>query len=332
MPITPFVVNDLVIKEDSCNLACEYCLTGQSLFKEEHSLQMIFEPPKPNSCLPGTELYNQLQGIVDAVATQDVPVVKISGGEVFLIRGIMNFIEELSQRYETVVILTNGLLLTDEKLDRLRALGNIVLQLSLDATSYEGNSYRVPSLKVQSLLMERVHRILSSGLSIEIYTVLNDRSIETLEQTLEDLKHYADQVCLFPFPVRGPTRDRFLPKPEQYNYLRRVLDQAERYNGLLPSRHYLDRLWQFFVDGERTFSCHLPRIAFTTFDNGIATSCPNIWFNHVGNLINEPTNKMFEQLADNPFRKLLLANKPRIDACKACFTLGIQCHCTSRVS
>jgi MoaA/NifB/PqqE/SkfB family radical SAM enzyme len=262
--------------------------------------------------------------VLEAVATQGVPVVKISGGEVMLIRGIMDFVEDLSTCYETVVILTNGLLLTEKQINRLCALGNVVLQISLDATCYQGNSYRVPSEKVQNALLGRIYCILRSGLPVEIYTVLNDRSIETLERTLDDLMPYADNdMCLFPFPVRGPTRARFLPNPKQYSYLRRVIDNAERYGSLLPNHLYLERLWRFFAEGGRTFRCHLPRVAFTAFDDGTITSCPNIWFNHVGNLINEAAAEVFQRLADTPFRKLLLAARPRLDACQGVLhTLG----------
>jgi MoaA/NifB/PqqE/SkfB family radical SAM enzyme len=316
----PMVVNDLVIKEDSCNLTCEYCLTGQSLFKQDHALQMIFDPPRPNSCVPGTELHARLQAILAGVGTQDVPVVKISGGEVLLIRGIMQFIEQLSSRYETVVILTNGLLLTDKKLDRLEALGNVVIQMSLDATRYAGNSYRVQSEQIHQALMERIYNVLERGIATEIYTVLNDRSILTIEETFEDLRPYAQHTCVFPFPVRGPTREQFLPKPEQYGSLRRLLDRAEEFGALMPSQPYLDRLWSFFMQGGRTFRCHLPRVAFTTFDDGVTTSCPNIWFNDVGNLVKDQPEVVFQQLSSSPFRKLLLSDRPRIDACKACYT------------
>lgn len=318
--ILPLVVNDLVIKEESCNLSCEYCLTGQSLFQQDHHLQMIFNPPRPNSCLPGTELHARLETMLVAVSTQDVPVIKISGGEVLLVRGIMAFIERLSAMYETVVILTNGLLMTDDKLDQLAAMGNIVLQISLDATRYAGNSYRVRSQEVHDRLMERIYRILKRGLPSEIYTVLNNRSILELEQTYTDLLPYADHTMVFPFPVRGPSREQFLPRPDQYGNLRGVIEQAERYGNLMPSYPYLERLWRFFTEGGRTFRCHLPRIAFTTFDDGTTTSCPNIWFNHVGNLVTEQPEKVFGQMRDSKFRSLLLAERPRIDACKACYT------------
>lgn len=318
--VLPLVVNDMVIAEDNCNLACEYCLTGQSLFKEEHQIQAIFDPPRPHSCLPGSDLHARLTAVVAAVASQDVPVVKISGGEVFLVRGMMGFIAELAARYETVVTLTNGLLLTEARLDQLQALGNVVLQISLDATTYAGNSYRVPSERVHQAVMERIYAILERGIETEIYTVLNDRSIMAIEQTVADLLPYAGHAIVFPFPVRGPSRERFLPRPEQYGALRALLDAAPRYQPVLPAQPYLDRLWSFFTDGGRTFRCHLPRIAFTTFDDGVTTTCPNIWFNNVGNLLTDDPESVFQNLAASGFRKLLLVPHPRIDACKACYT------------
>ncbi|MCP4656363.1 MAG: radical SAM protein [bacterium] len=316
----PYVVNDLVIREDVCNLACEYCLTGQSQFKEDHSLQKIFDPPRPLSCEPGSELHARLQAVLDGVAVQDVPVVKISGGEVMLIRGVMGFVRQLSERFETVVILTNGIPLSDLRLRELRVMGNVVIQLSLDSTRYAGNSYRVPNETVQRALMERVHRILGSGLEIEIYALLNDRAIADFATTCEDLAAYAERVTLFPFPVRGPERRRFLPRPEQHAAFLAELKRADRFSGLLPSQPYRDRLRRFLVEGERRFRCHLPRIAFTSFDDGTVTNCPNIWFNRVGNLLAEPADKVMDELRTSRFRKLLLSERPRIDACKACFT------------
>ena len=316
----PFVVNDLVIQEDSCNLACEYCLTGQSQFKEDHSLLQIFDPPRPQSCEPGTELHDKLHRVLDATADQEIPVVKISGGEVMLIRGIMELISELSGRYETVVVLTNGVPLSDRRLARLQSLGNVVLQISLDSTRYRGNSYRVQSEEVHEALMTRVRRILDAHLPTEIYLVLNERSIDDLSVTCEDLAPWQDHVTLFPFPVRGPQRARFLPRRGQHERLFALLDRARSFGTLLPAEPYLQRLRRFLTEGERTFRCHLPRIAFTSFDDGAVTSCPNIWFNHVGNLLEQPSETIFRDLAASPFRRLLLSERPRIDACKACFT------------
>lgn len=316
----PFVVNDLVIQEDSCNLACSYCLTGQSQFKQEHSLLKIFEPPSKLSCEPGTELRQRLDAILAGVAVQPVPVVKISGGEVMLIRGIMELIEELSERYETVVVLTNGIPLSDARLARLGELGNVVLQVSLDSTRFHGNSYRVESQAIHDALMARMWSIFASGMPVEIYMVLNDRSIEDFEASCGDLLPFAERLRLFPFPVRGPLRKPFLTRPEQHGPFFRLLDRADEWGRLMPAPPYLERLRSVLGGDGRTFRCHLPRIAFTAFDDGAVTSCPNIWFNHVANLLEQPGEQVMERLTESPFRRLLLSERPRIDACRACFT------------
>jgi hypothetical protein len=168
--------------------------------------------------------------------------------------------------------------------------------------------------------MTRLHGILESGLPTELYLVLHDRSTPWLADTLDSLLPYAGRLTVFPFPVRGPDRAAFQPAPGQREHLFDVLDRADRWTGLLPDRPYLDRLRRFYVEGKRRFRCHLPRIAFTAFDDGIVTSCPNIWFNQAGNLLQRPVEDVYRTLVDAPFRRLLLAPAPRIDACHGCFT------------
>jgi hypothetical protein len=192
--------------------------------------------------------------------------------------------------------------------------------VSLDATRHAGNSYRCPDEPLHQAVMTRLRDILESGLEVELYLVLHDRSIEALEQTLEDLRPYAGRLTIFPFPVRGPARAGFVPRPEQHAALYEVLDRAEHHAGLLPPAPYLERLRRFYQEGGRAFRCHLPRIAYTAFDDGVVTSCPNIWFNQVGNLLQSSAGAVYQALSDAPFRRLLLAPAPRIDACRACFT------------
>ena len=318
-PFRPLVL-DLVIDEESCNLSCTYCLTGQSSFKPGHELQRIFEPPRVRSCASGTVLHHQLCQTLLKLEYLQAPIVKISGGEVTLIRGIFDFLEECSALFETVVLLTNGALLTQNNVTRLLRLGNVVLQLSLDSTRYEGNSYRVGSVEVHQALVERILRVLETGVETEIYLVINDRSIETIEETLTDLLPFSSNVKVFPFPVRGPARDTFFPRDEQILSLFERLDRHGQYGQLLPFPNYLERLRAFLTNKERHHRCHLPRFAVGAFEDGTVTTCPNIWFDKVGNAITDDTVQLAERIEQSPLRRLLLAESPRIDACKACFT------------
>jgi len=320
MSSPPFVVADIVVRESNCNLSCTYCLTGQSNFKSEHSLLGIFAPPTKFDCGPQTELGRRLRSILRAPAEARTPVVKLSGGEFMLIEGSDELVEEIAPSYETVVLLTNGMPLTQTRCARLRSLGNIVLQVSIDATRHSGNSYRCPDEATHHAAMSRLHGILKSGIPTEIYLVLHDRSMPSLRDTLDDLMPYSGALTVFPFPVRGPDRSSFQPTPEQQRTLLEVVEHASRWEGLLPGTPYLERLRRFYVDAGRRFSCHLPRVAFTAFDDGVVTNCPNIWFNHADNLLQKPVAEVYRTLTDAPFRRLLLAPAPRIDACRGCYT------------
>jgi MoaA/NifB/PqqE/SkfB family radical SAM enzyme len=315
------LANDFVLREDNCNLSCEYCLTGQSNFKTRHSLKLIFEPPQKDTYSPETALGQRMHGVVDGVRqASPLPVIKLTGGEIFLVRGIMDFLRKLSKEYATVVIQTNGVLVNDEAAQEIQSWGNACLQISLDAVSYEGNSYRSSSARQHKLVIDKIFSLLERKIPTEIYTVLNDRSVPWLADTLKQLMPYHRHLQVCPFPVRGPDKEKFYPRQDQIPLVRAILDDFDQYAPVSPPRAYWQRLVRFLEEGGRNFRCHLPRFAFTTFDDGVLTPCPNIWFNTIGNVLKEDGGKVVEQIGKTAFYQLLLADKPRIDACKGCFT------------
>ncbi|HEX7286704.1 MAG TPA: radical SAM protein [Candidatus Angelobacter sp.] len=315
------LANDLVVQEDNCNLSCKYCLTGQSTYKNGHLDKLIFQPPRKSDCASGTTLRARIDKIVQtSTERMGLPILKITGGEIFLVKGMMEMVEELSPRFATLVVQTNGVLVKQEDLDRLAALGNICLQISLDGTSYEANAYRSNTRDLHEKIYSRLDRIFKAGMPTEIYCVLNDLSMPRLEDTLNDLKLYGEHLSVFPFPVRGPDHGEFSVKPEQVSVLRSIWERYDSFQPVMPPRAYWKRLMRFYDEGGRNFSCHLPRFAFTTFDDGFVTSCPNIWFNKIGNMVTQETEPVVESIGNTPFHQLLLAPKPRLDACKGCFT------------
>jgi MoaA/NifB/PqqE/SkfB family radical SAM enzyme len=315
------IANDVVIMEDNCNLSCQYCLTGQSNFKKHHSLQLIFEPPRKAVYSRESELGQRTDKLLSSIEDSlRLPIIKLTGGEIFWIRGIMDLLRDVAKRYATVVIQTNGMLVTEEMCSEIKSWGNACMQISLDAVSYEGNSYRSASERQHELVWGSIRRILDAGLPTEIYLVLNDRSFPWLADTLEKLLPWKDNLVVCPFPVRGPDKERFYPKPEQIAFLDEVLARFDHYGPVLSPKAYLLRLRRFLIEGGRSFRCHLPRFAFTTFDDGTVTPCPNIWFNSLGNVLKENAAEVVAKIGSNAFYQILLAERPRIDACKGCFT------------
>jgi MoaA/NifB/PqqE/SkfB family radical SAM enzyme len=313
--------NDLVINEDSCNLSCTYCLTGQSNLKDGHRLKLIFEPPKRDTYAPGTELADRVNAVADRLRTRfNLPLLKVTGGEIFLVRGIMDFLAREAPKYEVLVIQTNGVLVTPEHLEQLRSFGNVVMQVSLDSHLFSGNSYRVGKPDLHDKVVRSISAILDSGMPCEVYSVLNDRSVTEMQEFARWLAGFDQPPMYFPFPVRGPGAQEFAVRPDQ---VRHVVEFAEHYGELravLPPRAYFHRLVRFYQDGKRTFRCHLPRLVVSTFSDGVVTPCPNIWFSDMGKATDGNWDAVLDRVGETGLYKALLAERPRLSACHGCFT------------
>jgi MoaA/NifB/PqqE/SkfB family radical SAM enzyme len=313
--------NDLVINEDSCNLSCEYCLTGQSNLKEGHRLKLIFDPPKRDTYAEGTSLSGRVDAVSDRMRDRfRMPLLKVTGGEVFVVRGIMDFLAREAPKYEVLVVQTNGVLVTDEHLERLRSFGNVVMQVSLDSHLYSGNSYRVGSPSLHAKVMRAITAILDSGMPCEVYSVLNDRSVSEMADFAGWLKGLARPPVYFPFPVRGPSAGEFAVKPGQVRYIEEFVERYDEFKGLLPPMAYFRRLLSFYHNGKRTFRCHLPRLVVSTFSDGVVTPCPNIWFSDMGKVLDEDWEQVLGKVGQTGLYKALLAERPRLAACHGCFT------------
>ncbi|MDP9953249.1 MULTISPECIES: radical SAM protein [Streptomyces] len=319
--IDGLIGNDLVVNEDSCNLSCTYCLTGQSNLKEAHSEQLIFRPPTRDRYAPETLLGKQLPIIDRRIdSTFRVPLLKVTGGEIFLVAGVMDFLREQAAEHEVLVIQTNGVLVRDAHLEELARWGNVVLQVSLDSHLHQGNSHRVASAKLHTKVVERVEAILDSGLDVEIYGVLNDRSVGELADFAGWLADRPAPPVFFPFPVRGPDSQEFAVRPDQVHHIEEFAARYEEFASVLPPRAYLDRLVSFYRNSGRTFRCHLPRMVISTFSDGAVTPCPNIWFSNMGNLLEDDWEDTLSRVGESGLYQALLADRPRLDACKGCFT------------
>lgn len=172
-----------------CNLACTYCLTSSSPAAERRAL--------PNGA------YFQL---IDEAVAAGIDEVFLTGGEPFLLPDIFEKLTYAAERLRTTV-LTNGMLLKRQRLERLEALSHLplTLQVSLDGHTAEiHDAYR--GVGSWASTVAAIRSLRASGFRVAIgatETPANKPYTEELRTFVRDLGTPDEAFFLRPLTKRG---------------------------------------------------------------------------------------------------------------------------------
>ncbi|MEW6606876.1 MAG: radical SAM protein [bacterium] len=325
----PLLVNDFVIREDICNSRCEYCLIGDSSIKEDRSVKRTngivrFDPKKIKEPLlyqPGTPLKIRIDKVLNIMEDYThTSILKISGGEVFLIKNIIGLLEDRHTHYSNVQVLTNGTLLNREIVKRLADIPSMNVQFTIDGHTLEMNSYRVKTQTLQDKLMKNLDLLIEYKIPVEINCVLTNKNTENLDKFVEYLLRYEGKLILLPYPVRGTAKSKYFPLPEQLKGIEKLIENYTLYQGVLPPLIYLSSLLEYLIRRKRVLKCSLPLCMFQLFDDGIITPCVNMWTVILGNILNEKPEPVFDKIGKEKIYNLMLTDEPSTPFCKQCFT------------
>lgn len=308
------VFNDFVVRPDKCNFSCSYCLSS--------------EAPEWEITKGVTEkfLYNEESGLgkrLDKVINNfnsifDAAILRISGGEILLIQGIEDFLNK-QDSYETVQIITNGFLLTEDRLKKLKNLPNCQLHISLDGSTYEQNRYRVKNKQMQEVLLNNLQTAVDLGFFIEIGSVLTDANTGNYAEFMDYLRRFEGKVKVYPFPVRGDLRKQFYPNEKDIDKFNDIVCKYDFYREVIPCKAYFEELSNLLT-GNRTLRCNIPRTMIQLFDDGKLTPCPNSWTTELGNVLENDKDTVLNNIKNEKMYTLFLQKRPRIDCCRSCFT------------
>lgn len=297
---------------------CKYCLTCTSEFKNNDSVNV---KKKSFVYTDDSELKKNMDTVTENIFnTFHISILKISGGEILLIKGIMDYIRKHAPKYKKVQILTNGTLLTPDLLSQLKEIENITIQISLDHHTVEGNEYRTPTPEKLQRILDNIENIVHSGFSVEINCVLHDKNTHIIHDFADYLMKFKSRVILFPFPVRGKNQYNFYPNANQMYGVEELIKRYTKYQDILPAKSYLEYLLRFLQIGKREIPCVLPKIAIGSFDDGNITPCPNYWFNSLGNILKEVPQTVFEKVDKDRIYNVLTHDRHRPTECSQCFT------------
>lgn len=312
-----YLLNDFVIQEQVCNLRCVYCLNFENELKGVEPWTVTGRP----TLASGGAGFAQAKAVLEnALRHGDAPILKLSGGEIFSLPGAMDFIAWASGMWSRVQILTNATLFTEQRLARLKALGNVNLCLSLDGSTAEANALRTPAPRLAKRIIDGVAAAVAAGIPSEIYTVVtahNYRHMDELVQWLAALPRHAD-LRFIPFPIRGEAARKYAAPADAADAFQDfALRHADLTDVLLPAAYY-DMLAAYYDAGRRTRRCRIPLTHLQSFDDGVIAACPNCWISTVGHLTEDADP--FAQIGRAKIHKLFLKDTPRVPFCRTCIT------------
>jgi cyclic pyranopterin phosphate synthase len=160
---------------DRCNLRCFYCMPEEGI-----------------AFLPRQELltYEEMERIVRVLAGYGVEKVRITGGEPFVRRDLMKFIEKIAaiEGVKKIALTTNGVL-TAPHVKRFKSLKIDSVNLSLDSLD-PARFFEVTRRNEFEAVMNTLHELIRCGIDVKINTVVmqgrnEDDLLSMVEMTRE---------------------------------------------------------------------------------------------------------------------------------------------------
>lgn len=209
---------------DRCNLRCHYCMPCKDS-SGESSVPYI-------QSLRADELlsYEELIRIVNIAVALGMSKIRLTGGEPLVRKGVMNFIEQLSQisGLEQIRLTTNGVLLS-ENAQQLYSLGVRHLNISLDTLQHDKFTKITGRNKLDNVL-EGIHQALQLGFSIKLNVV----AMKTIND--DEFIDFADFALSNKLQVRFI---EFMPIGKGSNWNKEQYIKASHIQDILAQHHNL---------------------------------------------------------------------------------------------
>lgn len=151
---------------DRCNLRCFYCMPENGIKYMLRKDLLSFE-----------EMYR----LIKVYSELGISKIRITGGEPFVRKGIMEFLEEVSkiEKIEQIHITTNGTF-THDKIAQLERIGIKSINLSLDSLD-AGRFFDITRRDVFNDVIQTFNALVASSIKVKInMVVMEGRNIEDI--------------------------------------------------------------------------------------------------------------------------------------------------------
>lgn len=179
---------------DRCNLRCNYCMP-------EHGIDFARKPDLMT--------VEEMKRLCSILAGLGVDKIRITGGEPFVRKGVMDLFEHLASLEEVREIsVTSNATLIGPHIDRMKELGIQSVNISLDAIQAETFA-RITRRDEFDKVYGNIMRLVDSGMEVRInFVVLKGQNIEDIYPMMEFQRDFPVRVrFLEEMPFNGGSRD-----------------------------------------------------------------------------------------------------------------------------
>lgn len=202
---------------DRCNLRCFYCMPEEGI-----------------KYMPRKELlsYEEMERVVRLMADLGISKVRITGGEPFLRKGMMGFLNTLNNipGIEALNITTNGTL-TKDLITDFKNVGIKTVNLSLDSLDSK-RFYDITRRDNFETVMETFHQLLDYDIPTKINAVVMDgRNIEDIIPMVELTEKYPVSIRFIeemPFNGSGKTAELKWNFKKILNHIKAVFPEIQK--------------------------------------------------------------------------------------------------------
>lgn len=315
------LVIDHVLTDNLCNLRCTYCPCDVTLLKRGG--QQIFT--RKGRSGPPTESVNDfldrtLRVIERTNKHVNAPILKLSGGEIFLVPEFMRLLPILCERFDVVQVLTNGTRLNDATIARLSTFKNLHLQVSLDGHTFEMNRFRFTSPGSFGTALDGLLRSVRARLPVEVNTVLTAANIGGFWDFVTYL-HCAvsERALVCPFPVRG--NPDMLPSQKQVEeFCLKMPEAYADHETLLPPVAYMADLCECLRIGRRRSGCSVPYAVVGSSGDGTLDTCTCGPVKALGNVLAGDGSAALDQIEKDASYASVQNLSLMPNCCDDCFT------------
>jgi MoaA/NifB/PqqE/SkfB family radical SAM enzyme len=262
-----------------CNLKCAGCYT---LGYQRH---------------PGLS-YDLVKRILRECMDIGLHFITVLGGEPFIYPHLFQMIEEHPQIFFQVY--TNGTLMTKEKAERIRDLGNAMVVVSCEGYEEETDKWRGPGVykKIMEAMdhLREAHVLFGSSATVTKNNVGVVSSEEWIDHLLK--KGIIAQMYFLYIPVNGQGDINLMVTPEQRNHLRKQVIKFRRTKPMF--------ILDFWNDGPHVQGCIAGgRRYFHINANGDVEPCV---YTHIA--MNNIKNVSLAEALDSPLFKAIRKSQP----------------------